>query len=91
MQCEKCGEVFKSVDKYFLHRLGHRKIACQKCQQTFTSIANLTNYQKKRINLIVITVMENFATLNTYKNTCEVYQKKNFLDPKKMHSNGSRN
>ena len=48
MHYDKCGEVFESVDKYFLHRLGHRKITCQKCQQTFTSIANLTKHQRKK-------------------------------------------
>ena len=48
MQCDKCGEVFESVDKYFLHRLGHRKSTCQKCRQTFTSKANLTKHQRKK-------------------------------------------
>ena len=48
MHCDKCGEVFDSVDKYYLHRLGHRKHTCQKCRQTFTLKANLTKHQRKK-------------------------------------------
>ena len=48
MQCDRCGEVFELADKYFLHRLGHRKSTCQKCRRKFTSKANLIKHQSKK-------------------------------------------
>ena len=49
MQCGKCGEVFDSVEKYYLHRRKHLKLACENCKQIFSSLANLTKHRKKKI------------------------------------------